>query len=66
MAPLRSRKVRENAEAMKASKPYAAIVRTGRRRSHPRHWANLARLVTFDLRSDRCDPSVMEEHTVTK
>jgi CRISPR-associated protein Cas1 len=41
---LRSRKVREIAEAMKVSKPYAAFVRSGRNRPHPRHWQALAEL----------------------
>jgi CRISPR-associated endonuclease Cas1 len=42
---LRSRKVREIAEAMHVSKPYAAFIRSGRRCPHPRHWAKLAELV---------------------
>jgi hypothetical protein len=42
---LRDKKVREIAEAMKVSKPYAAFVRSGRRRPHPRHWNDLAQLV---------------------
>lgn len=41
---LRTIKVREIAEAMQVSKPYAALVRAGRRRPHPRHWNVLARL----------------------
>jgi len=42
---LRGKKVREIAEAMQVSKPYAAFVRSGRRRPHPRHWRELAALV---------------------
>jgi hypothetical protein len=38
-------KVREIAEAIHVSKPYAAFVRSGRRRPHPRHWLPLATLV---------------------
>ena len=41
---LRGRKVREIAEAMRVSKPYAAFVRSGRR-PHPRHWVALGKLV---------------------
>jgi CRISPR-associated endonuclease Cas1 len=43
---LRTIKVREIADAMQVSKPYAALVRAGRRRSHPRHWEVLAKLVS--------------------
>jgi len=42
---LRTVKVREMSEAMHVSKPYAAQVRAGRRRPHPRHWEALAGLV---------------------
>lgn len=42
---LRSRKVREIAEAMQVSQPYAAFIRSGRRRPHPRHWQLLSMLV---------------------
>ena len=42
---LRGKKVREIAEAMQVSQPYAAFIRSGRRRPHPRHWENLAKLV---------------------
>jgi CRISPR associated protein, Cas1 family len=42
---LRTIKVREIAEAMQVSKPYAAFIRAGRRRPHPRHWQALAQLV---------------------
>ena len=42
---LRGKKVREIAEAMEASEPYAAFVRSGQRRPHPRHWEALAQLV---------------------
>jgi len=42
---LRTIKVREIAQAMQVSKPYAALIRSGRRRPHPRHWRGLAELV---------------------
>jgi CRISPR-associated endonuclease Cas1 len=42
---LRTIKVREIAQAMNVSKPYAASVRAGRHRPHPRHWLALAELV---------------------
>jgi hypothetical protein len=42
---LRTFKVREISEAMHVSKPYAALVRAGRRRPHPRHWEALAGIV---------------------
>ena len=42
---LRSKKVREIAEVMQVSKPYAAFIRSGRRRPHPRHREVLAQLV---------------------
>lgn len=42
---LRAKKAREIAEAMQVSKPYAAFIRSGRRRPHPRHWEALAELV---------------------
>ena len=41
---LRAKKVREIAEVMHVSQPYAAFVRSGRRRPHPRHWQVLAKL----------------------
>ena len=41
---LRDKKIREIAEAMLVSEPYAALVRSGRRRPHPRHWKALAEL----------------------
>jgi CRISPR-associated endonuclease Cas1 len=44
---LRSKKVREIAEAMQVSHPYAAFIRSGRRRPHPRHWQALAKLAGF-------------------
>jgi CRISPR-associated endonuclease Cas1 len=50
---LREKKVREIAEVMQVSKPYAAFVRSGRRRPHPRHWQGLAELVGFK----ECDQS---------
>ena len=36
--------VREIAEAIKVSRPYAALIRAGRQRPHPRHWQSLAKL----------------------
>ena len=42
---LRDKKIREIAETMQVSEPYAAFVRSGRRRPHPRHWKALAQLV---------------------
>jgi len=42
---LRTIKVREISETMHVSKPYAALVRSGRRRPHPRHWQALAELL---------------------
>jgi CRISPR-associated endonuclease Cas1 len=42
---LRTVKVREIAQAMQVSQPYAALIRSGRRRPHPRHWQALAQLV---------------------
>jgi CRISPR-associated endonuclease Cas1 len=42
---LRGKKASEIAEAMQVSQPYAAFVRSGRRRPHPRHWQALAALV---------------------
>jgi CRISPR-associated endonuclease Cas1 len=42
---LRAIKVREIAKAIQISQPYAAFIRSGRRRPHPRHWQALAELV---------------------
>jgi len=42
---LRGKKVREIADAMHVSKPYAAFIRSGHRRPHKRHWEKLAGLV---------------------
>jgi hypothetical protein len=42
---LKHKKIREIAEAMQVSEPYAALVRSGRRRPHPRHWQALAQLL---------------------
>ena len=42
---LRTKKVREIALAMQVSQPYAAFIRSGRRRPHPRHWLALGALV---------------------
>jgi CRISPR-associated endonuclease Cas1 len=44
---LRSKKVREIAEVMHVSHAYAAFIRSGRRRPHPRHWLVLAELVSI-------------------
>jgi hypothetical protein len=43
---LRMVKVREIAQAMQVSQAYAAFIRAGRRRPHPRHWLALAKLVS--------------------
>ena len=40
------RKVREISEAIHVSKPYAALIRAGRSRPHPRHWETLAGIVS--------------------
>jgi CRISPR-associated endonuclease Cas1 len=42
---LRTTKVREISQVMQISKPYAALVRAGRRHPHRRHWQALAKLV---------------------
>jgi CRISPR-associated endonuclease Cas1 len=42
---LRGKKVREIAEPMQVSEPYAALVRSGQRRPHKRHWETLSELV---------------------
>ena len=47
---LRTIKVREIAQALQVSKPYAALIRAGRRRPHPRHWEALAELVGVPAR----------------
>jgi CRISPR-associated protein Cas1 len=39
------------ASALRVSKPYAAEIRKGRRRPHPRHWLVLAQLVDVSHRS---------------
>jgi CRISPR-associated endonuclease Cas1 len=41
---LRTIKVRQIAEALGVSRPYAAQIRSGGRRPHPRHWLALAKL----------------------
>jgi hypothetical protein len=46
---LKTKKVREIAEAIKVSRPYAAFVRAGRRRPHRRHWEALATLVGISV-----------------
>ena len=48
---LKTLKVREIARAMQVSQPYAALIRSGRRSPHPRHWQTLAQLVGFDPNS---------------
>lgn len=48
---LRAIKVREIAQALQVSRPYAALVRAGHRRPHPRHWQPLAKLVAFGSES---------------
>jgi len=47
---LAGKKVREIAEAMQVSKPYAAFIRSGKRRPHPRHWNTLAKLIGVSAR----------------
>jgi CRISPR-associated endonuclease Cas1 len=47
---LRAIRVREIATALKVSQPYAAFIRSGRRRPHPRHWLALAELVRIALK----------------
>jgi hypothetical protein len=32
--------------------PYAADIRAGRRRPHPRHWEALAKLAVMDMAAD--------------
>jgi hypothetical protein len=49
---LRTIKVREISEAMRVSKFYAALIRAGRRRPHPRDWERLAHLVGMDTEDD--------------
>ena len=46
---LKTMKVREIAHAMQVSQPYAAFIRSGRRRPHPRHWQALAQLVGLSI-----------------
>jgi hypothetical protein len=41
---LRGKRVREIAEVMQVSQPYAAFIRSGRRHPHRRHWQALADL----------------------
>jgi hypothetical protein len=50
---LRTIKVRDISEAMHVSKPYAALVRAGRRRPYPRHWESLATLVGFKAQGQK-------------
>ena len=42
---LKNLKVREIATPIEVSQAYAALVRAGKRRPHPRHWRALAKLV---------------------
>jgi CRISPR-associated endonuclease Cas1 len=42
---LSNKKVREIAAATQVSQAYAAFIRSGKRRPHPRHWQSLAELV---------------------
>jgi hypothetical protein len=46
---LRTIRVREIADALGVSHPYAAFIRSGRRRPHARHWPVLAKLVGIQL-----------------
>lgn len=48
---LRAKKVREIAAAIRVSHLYAGLIRSGRRRPHPRHWRALAVLVAFSPRA---------------
>jgi len=41
---LKDMKVREIANAIKVSHGYAALVRAGKRRPHPRHWSTLVNI----------------------
>ena len=41
---LRAIEVKEIAQAMQVSKPYAALIRSGRRLPHPRHFRTLTEL----------------------
>ena len=41
---LRAKKVREIAQVIQVSELYAGLIRSGRRRPHPRHWQALATL----------------------
>jgi CRISPR-associated endonuclease Cas1 len=41
---LRTIKVRDISDVMQVSEPYAALIRAGRRRPHPRHWEALGKL----------------------
>ena len=49
---LRAIKVREISEVMHISKPYAALIRSSRRRPHPRHWEALAKLVGVSVEGE--------------
>jgi hypothetical protein len=55
---LKGKKVREIAEAMHVSQPYAAFVRSGRRRPHPRHWLVLARLAGISESAKESNKSI--------
>jgi len=46
---LGKKKVREVAQVMQVSLPYAAHIRSGRRRPHPRHWEKLAQLARLGV-----------------
>jgi hypothetical protein len=48
---LKALKVREIAQTMQVSQPYAAFIRAGRRRPHPRHWLALGELVKLSRNS---------------
>ena len=47
---LRTMKVREIAQAIQVSPPYAAQIRSGRRRPHPRHWEALSMLANIQAK----------------
>jgi len=46
---LKTVRVREITHVMRVSQPYAAFIRSGRRRPHPRHWQALAQLVDLSI-----------------
>jgi hypothetical protein len=57
---LKTVRVREIAQAMQVSQPYAAFIRAGRRRPHPRHWEVLAQLAGVSAVGNDWDGNVMQ------